>query len=401
MEIPIIKNIDVENKKVLVRVDFNVPLNDDGDITEDERIKATIPTITFLLKKNAKIILMSHLGRPNGQIIEKLKMDKIAKKLSELLDKEVIKLDDCIGEKVKEKIDEMKNKDIVLLENLRFHAEEENNDEKFAKELASLGDIYVNDAFANSHRNHASMTTITKFLPSYIGFLVEKELEVLTKIMQNPEKPFIVIIGGAKPDKIEIIKNLLKIVDKIIVGGILANTFLKAEGINIGKSKFDEGSLETAKKILEKFNNKIILPIDAFVADNIEEGTNSRIVDVKKVPNDVIIGDIGAESIRLYKSILKEAKTIVWGGPIGAFEFEKFAEGTNEIALFLSGLKAKVIIGGGDSAAAIKKLGLEDSVNYISTGGGAFLQFLNGKDYFVYEFLYFLYVFFLFYLFVC
>jgi len=380
MEIPIIKNIDVENKKVLVRVDFNVPLNDDGDITEDERIKATIPTITFLLKKNAKIILMSHLGRPNGQIIEKLKMDKIAKKLSELLDKEVIKLDDCIGEKVKEKIDEMKNKDIVLLENLRFHAEEENNDEKFAKELASLGDIYVNDAFANSHRNHASMTTITKFLPSYIGFLVEKELEVLTKIMQNPEKPFIVIIGGAKPDKIEIIKNLLKIVDKIIVGGILANTFLKAEGINIGKSKFDEGSLETAKKILEKFNNKIILPIDAFVADNIEEGTNSRIVDVKKVPNDVIIGDIGAESIRLYKSILKEAKTIVWGGPIGAFEFEKFAEGTNEIALFLSGLKAKVIIGGGDSAAAIKKLGLEDSVNYISTGGGAFLQFLNGKE---------------------
>ena len=380
MEILKIKNIDVKNKKVLVRVDFNVPLNDDGDITEDERITAVIPTITFLLEENAKIILMSHLGRPEGQIVEKLKMDKVAKKLSELLDKEVIKLDDCIGEKVKEKINEMKNKDIILLENLRFHPEEEKNDEKFAKELASLGDVYVNDAFANSHRNHASMTTITKFLPSCAGLLFEKEINVLSAVIEKPERPFVAIIGGAKPDKIGVIKNLLKIVDKLIIGGVLANTFLKAKRVNIGKSKFDEESLKTAKELLEKFNDKIILPIDAFVADNIEKGTNSRIVDVKKVPDNAIIGDIGAESISLYKSILKEAKTIVWGGPIGAFEFEKFAEGTNEIALFLSGLKAEVIIGGGDSAAAIKKLGLESEVNYISTGGGAFLQFLSGKQ---------------------
>lgn len=373
------KNFDFENKKVLVRVDFNVPL-DDGDITEDERIIAAMPTITFLLEKNAKIILMSHLGRPGGQVIEKLKMDKVAKKLSELLDKEVIKLDDCIGQDVKEKINEMKSKEIILLENLRFHAEEENNDEKFAKELASLADVYVNNAFANCHRNHASMTTITKFLPSCTGFLVEEEIMILTKIMQNPEKPFVVIIGGAKPDKINVIKNLLKIADKIIIGGVLANTFLKAMDANIGKSKFDPESVDDAKSLLLQSGGKIILPIDLFVAKSIEKGENSRVVKINKITDECMIGDIGPDTIALYKKTLKDAKTIVWSGPIGAFEFEKFAEGTNEIALFLSGLNARVIIGGGDSAAAIKKLGLEDKVNYISTGGGAFLQFLSGKE---------------------
>ena len=373
------KNFDFENKKVLVRVDFNVPL-DDGDITEDERIIAAMPTITFLLEKNAKVILMSHLGRPGGQVIEKLKMDKVAKKLSELLDKEVIKLDDCIGQDVKEKINEMKSKEIILLENLRFHAEEENNDEKFAKELASLADVYVNNAFANCHRNHASMTTITKFLPSCTGFLVEEEIMILTKIMQNPEKPFVVIIGGAKPDKINVIKNLLKIADKIIIGGVLANTFLKAMDANIGKSKFDPESVDDAKSLLLQSGGKIILPIDLFVAKSIEKGENSRVVKINKTTDECMIGDIGPDSIALYKKTLKDARTIVWSGPIGAFEFEKFAEGTNEIALFLSGLNARVIIGGGDSAAAIKKLGLEDKVNYISTGGGAFLQFLSGKE---------------------
>jgi len=373
------KNFDFENKKVLVRVDFNVPL-DDGDITEDERIIAAMPTITFLLEKNAKIILMSHLGRPGGQVIEKLKMDKVAKKLSELLNKEVIKLDDCIGQDVKEKINEMKSKEIILLENLRFHAEEENNDEKFAKELASLADVYVNNAFANCHRNHASMTTITKFLPSCTGFLVEEEIMILTKIMQNPEKPFVVIIGGAKPDKINVIKNLLKIADKIIIGGVLANTFLKAMDANIGKSKFDPESVDDAKSLLLQSGGKIILPIDLFVANSLERGENSRVVKINKTTDECMIGDIGPDTIALYKKTLKDAKTIVWSGPIGAFEFEKFAEGTNEIALFLSGLNARVIIGGGDSAAAIKKLGLEDKVNYISTGGGAFLQFLSGKE---------------------
>ncbi|MBU4493379.1 MAG: phosphoglycerate kinase [Nanoarchaeota archaeon] len=373
------KDFDFENKKVLVRVDFNVPL-DDGDITEDERIIAAIPTITFLLEKNAKVILMSHLGRPKGQIVEKLKMNKVAKKLSDLLDKEVIKLDDCIGQEVKEKINEMKSKEIILLENLRFHAEEENNDEEFAKELASLADVYVNNAFANCHRDHASMTTITKFLPFCTGFLVEEEMMILTKIMQNPEKPFVAIIGGAKPDKIDVIKNLLKIADKIIIGGVLANTFIKAMDANIGKSKFDPESVGDAKSLLLQSGGKIILPVDAFVADSIEKGENSRIAKIEKITDECMIGDIGPDSIALYKKTLKDARTIVWSGPLGAFEFEKFEGGTHEIALFLSGLNAKVFVGGGESGAALKKLGLEDSVSYISTGGGAFLQFLSGKE---------------------
>ena len=373
------KDFDFKNKKVLVRVDFNVPLNDDGDITEDERIMAAMPTITFLLEKNAKVILMSHLGRPEGQVIEKLKMDKVAKKLSELLDKEIIKLDGCIGQEVKEKINEMKNKDIILLENLRFHSEEENNDEEFAKKLASLADVYVNDAFSNSHRNHASMTTITKFLPSCAGLLLEKEVRVLSSVMKNPEKPFIAIIGGAKPDKIEVIRNLLGFVDKIMIGGVLANTFLKAMGTNIGKSKFDPESVNDAKSLLLQSGGKIILPIDLFVAKSIEKGENSRVVKINKITDECMIGDIGPDTIALYKKTLKDSKTVVWSGPLGAFEFEKFSEGTNEIALFLSGLKAKVIIGGGDSVVVIKQLGLEGEITYISTGGGAFLQFLSGK----------------------
>ncbi len=378
--IPTMKDFDFEGKKVLVRVDFNVPLDDEGNITEDERIIAAIPTITFLLEKNAKIILMSHLGRPKGQVVEKLKMNKIAKKLSDLLDKEVIKLDDCIGQDVREKVNEMKNKDVILLENLRFHAEEENNDEKFAKELASLADVYVNDAFANSHRDHASMTTITKFLPSYAGFLVEKEITILTKIMQNPEKPFVAIIGGAKPDKINVIKNLLRFVDKIIIGGVLANTFLKAMGANIGNSKFDPESVNDAKILLVQSKGKIVLPVDAFVANSIEKGENSRIVKIEGITDECMIGDIGPDTIALYKKELKEAKTVIWGGPLGAFEYEKFEGGTHETALFLSELNAKVFVGGGELGVAIKQLGLENKVNYISTGGGAFLQFLSGKE---------------------
>ena len=377
--IPIIKDLDFEGKKVLVRVDFNVPLDEDGNVKDDERIVSALPTIKFLLKKNAKIILMSHLGRPKGEVIEKLKMDEVAKKLSELVDKEVIKLDDCIGEQVKERINAMKNQEIVMLENLRFHEEEEKNDEKFAKGLASPADVYVNDAFSNSHRNHASMTAITRFLPSYAGFLFEREMTVLTRIIHNPKKPFIVIIGGAKPDKIDVIRYLLKVADKIIIGGVLANTFLKAMGANIGKSKFDSESLNDAKILLAQSKGKIVLPIDAFVAKSIEKGENSRIAKIDKITDDCMIGDIGPETIALYKKTLKHTNTVVWSGPLGAFEYEKFEGGTHEIALFLSGLKTKVIIGGGDSAATIKQLGLESDITYTSTAGGAFLQFLSGK----------------------
>ncbi len=377
--IPIIKDLDFEGKKVLVRVDFNVPLDEDGNVKDDERIVSALPTIKFLLKKNAKIILMSHLGRPKGEVIEKLKMDEVAKKLSELVDKEVIKLDDCIGEQIKEKINTMKNQEIIMLENLRFHEEEEKNDEKFAKGLASLAEVYIDDAFANSHRNHASMTTITKFLPSYAGFLFEREIMVLTRIIHNPKKPFIVIIGGAKPDKIDVIRNLLNIADNIIIGGVLANTFLKAMGANIGKSKFDPESMNDAKILLAQSKGKIVLPIDAFVAKSIEKGENSRIAKIDKITDDCMIGDIGPDTIALYKKTLKHANTVVWSGPLGAFEYEKFEGGTHEIALFLSGLKTNVIIGGGDSAAAINQLGLESDVTYTSTAGGAFLQFLSGK----------------------
>ncbi len=377
--IPVIQNFDFENKKVLVRVDFNVPLDEDGNVKDDERIVSALPTIKFLLKKNAKIILMSHLGRPKGEVIEKLKMDEVAKKLSELVDKDVIKLDDCVGEQVKERINAMKDQEIIMLENLRFHEEEEKNDEKFAKGLASLAEVYIDDAFANSHRNHASMTTITRFLPSYAGFLFEREMTVLTRVIYNPKKPFIVIIGGAKPDKIDVIRNLLNIADKIIIGGVLANTFLKAMGANIGNSKFDPESMNDAKILLAQSKGKIVLPIDAFVAKSIEKGENSRIAKIDKITDECMIGDIGPDTITLYKKILKDANTVVWSGPLGAFEYEKFEGGTHEIALFLSGLKTNVIIGGGDSAAAINQLGLKSDVTYTSTAGGAFLQFLSGK----------------------
>ncbi len=375
-----IKEIDVNEKKVLVRVDFNVPIDDKGNILDEERIVSSLQTINYLIENNAKVILMSHLGRPNGQVIEKLKMDKVAKSLGDLLDKDVIKIDDCIGEQVKERIEQMEEKDVALLENLRFYEEEENNDEGFAEELASLADIYVNDAFANSHRNHASMTGITKFLPSCAGFLVEKEMTILSKIMQNPEKPFVAIIGGAKADKIAVIRNLLNIADKIIVGGILANTFLKAKGANIGISKFDAESVNAAKELLSHAEGSIILPVDVFAAKSIEKGENSKIVKIEKMNDDLMIGDIGPDTIALYKKEIKDAKTVVWGGPLGAFEYEKFEGGTHEIALFLSDLKAKVFIGGGESGTAMKKFGIENKVNFISTGGGAFLQFLSGKE---------------------
>ncbi len=380
MAIKTIRGLDLTGKKVLLRTDFNVPLDEEGYVKENERIRAVLPTILFLIEKNAKIIIASHLGRPKGEVIERLKMGKVAKELGSLLDRDVLKADDCIGEEVKKKIDEMKNKDVMMLENLRFHEGEENADEIFAKNLASVADIYVNDAFANSHRDHASMTRITKYMPGYAGLLLEKEVKILSGLMNCPEKPFAAIIGGAKPEKINVIENLLKTADKIIIGGVLANTFLKASGISIGKSLFDKETVDDAHMILEKNSEKIVLPVDAFVADSLEKGTNSKIVKISSIPPESMIGDIGPETISLYKKVLKEAKTIVWGGPIGAFEFEKFSEGTNEIAMFLSGLEARVIVGGGDSGAAIKQLGIEKDISFMSTGGGAFLDFLSGKE---------------------
>src|SRR3989344_4060703 len=340
-----LNDLDVKGKRVLVRVDFNVPLDKKTNgITDDKRIRETLPTIKFLLERNAKVILCSHLGRPDGKIVDSLRMDKVAAKLQQLLDKKVKKLGDCAGDFVKEEISKMNGGDVVVLENLRFHPEEEADDENFSRQLADLAELYVNDAFGTCHRAHASTYGVTKHLKSAAGFLVEKELNVMGKAMENPDKPFIGILGGAKiSDKIKIIENLLLKVDKLLLGGAMIFTFYKAQGKNIGASKFDEVGVELAKKLLQ--NPKIILPTDVVVADKFDANAEAKIVDVDSMPDAWLGLDIGPETIKNYKQILSTAKTIVWNGPMGVFEFEKFAAGTKEIAEFMTTIKAVTIIG--------------------------------------------------------
>ncbi|RMF54351.1 phosphoglycerate kinase [Candidatus Woesearchaeota archaeon] len=373
-----LKDFDFSHKKVLLRAGFDVPFNDDGTIADDKRIRASLPTIKYLLDKNACVIIISHNGRPKGKFVEKLSMTKVGERLEELLGRKVKKLDDCIGAEVKRAVDMMRPGDIILLENLRFHKEEEENDENFARELASYADVYVNDAFSNCHRDHASMTGIPKFIPGCVGLLVEKEIRMLS--LENPRKPFVAIIGGAKADKISVIRNLLKKVDKLIIGGVLANTFLKAEGFDVQSSKCDRESFDVAKEILSEHKDKIVLPTDCVVADEFDEEAKSRNVGVDSIPEGWMILDIGEKTIEEYKKTLETAKTVVWGGPIGVFEWDKFANGTREIAEFIAKLSATTIIGGGDSAAAIRKYGLEDKVDHVSTGGGASLQLLAGNE---------------------
>ncbi|MDP6648101.1 MAG: phosphoglycerate kinase, partial [Candidatus Woesearchaeota archaeon] len=346
-----LNDLNVEGKRVLVRAGFDIPLDEGGNIVDDKRIKAVISTMEYLLEKNSKIIVISHNGRPKGKIIAKLKMDKVAKRLGELLNTEVKKLDDCIGEEVKQFVGNMKPKDVVVLENLRFNEAEKEKDEskrlEFSKQLSDLGDIYVNEAFPNCHRNHASMTGIPKFLPSYVGFAVENEIKHMNKLL-NPEKPFAAIIGGAKADKIGVIRSLLPKVDFLILGGVLADTFLKAKGTDIKASKFDEESLQYAGEFIG--NKKLMLPADAVIADKFEKDAESKEVDFNEIPDGWMIMDIGSKTINTYKEKLKDAKTIVWAGPLGVFEFDKFANGTKQIAEFISSLNAATIIGGGDSA---------------------------------------------------
>ena len=378
MDFLTIKDLDLANKRILVRVDFNVPL-DNGKITNDKRIKASLPTIKYLLGKNCKVILMSHLGKPQklikkGKTLEevkaKLTLKPVASRLSELLGKEVTFLEDCITD--------IPNKPLILLENLRFHKEEKKNDENFAKKLASYADFYINDAFGTCHRAHASVDTITKFLPSAAGFLVEKEIDNLTPII-NPKKPFTVIIGGAKEDKIEVIKSLINKVDYLIISGILSNTFLKAQGTDIEHSKFSSESIDFAKNIISKYEKKILLPLDVVVADKFDKNANSKVVSVDNIPHDWMTMDIGPKTIKLYKKKLKKSKTIFWAGPVGVFEFDKFANGTRAIAEFISNLDATTVIGGGDSASAVEKYNLQDKMTFVSTGGGASLAFVEGK----------------------
>jgi len=377
-----VKDLDLKGKKVLIRVDFNVPLDDHQNITDDRRIRAALPTIQYVLKQSpAKVILMSHLGRPKGQVVDSLKLAPVSKRLAELLGEGVFQAEDCVGEPVKAAI-KASTQRVVLLQNLRFHKAETANDPEFAKQLASLADIYVNDAFGAAHRAHASTEGVAKFLPAAAGFLLEKEINYLGKAIENPERPFVVIMGGAKvSDKILLIENLLSKADTIIIGGGMAYTFLKAQGKPIGKSICEQDKLEIAAGLLkkaEKAGVEIALTEDFLIVEDFGKPETVKIVD--EIPDGWESLDIGPKTRKRFKDILSKAKTVVWNGPVGVFEVDAYAEGTKDIARHLASLKGvTTIVGGGDSAAAVAKFGVEDKMSHISTGGGASLEMLEGK----------------------
>ena len=379
-----IEDIDVNGKRVLVRCDFNVPQDEEGNITDDRRIIAALPTIKYLMEHNAKVILCSHLGRPKGEFNMKYSLKPIAKRLSELLGKEVHMADDVIGDSAKSLAASLKEGDVMLLENVRFHKEEEANDMAFSKALAELADVYVNDAFGTAHRAHASTEGVAKYLPAVCGYLIQKEINVMGKALNNPVRPFVAILGGKKvSDKINVITNLIDKVDELLIGGGMAYTFFKAKGYEIGKSICEDDKVELAKELMEKAAHKgvkLLLPIDNVVATEFSNDAESKVVASNEIPADWEGVDIGPETVKLYGDALKNAKTVIWNGPMGVFEFDKFAVGTNEIAKILGGLDAITIIGGGDSAAAIEKGGFADKMTHISTGGGASLEFLEGKE---------------------
>ena len=383
-----VKDLDVKGKKVLVRVDFNVPLSKEekGKIADDARIKAAIPTIDYLSENGAKVILMSHLGRPKGEANPEFSLKPVADYLAnEYNDKfTFIPSDEVVDEKVKEEVDKLQDGQIALLENTRFRKEETKNGEDFAKELASLADLYVNDAFGTSHRAHASNVGVASILPSAVGFLIEKEIEVMGKALEDPDHPFVSILGGAKvSDKIGVIENLITKVDTILIGGGMAYTFLKAQGIEIGKSLLEEDKMDLSLELIEKAKAngvEILLPVDVVIADKIEAGVDTEIVDINNIPEDKEALDIGPKTAEIFAEKIKNAKTVVWNGPMGVFEIKEFSNGTNEVAKALSDSDAVTIVGGGDSALAIEMAGLKDKITHVSTGGGASLEFLEGKD---------------------
>lgn len=383
-----VKDLDVKGKKVLVRVDFNVPLSKEekGKIADDARIKAAIPTINYLSENGAKVILMSHLGRPKGEANPEFSLKPVADYLAnEYKDKfTFIPSDLVVDEKVKEEVNKLADGQIALLENTRFRKEETKNGEDFAKELASLADLYVNDAFGTSHRAHASNVGVASILPSAVGFLIEKEIEVMGKALEAPDHPFVSILGGAKvSDKIGVIENLITKVDTILIGGGMAYTFLKAMGKEIGKSLLEEDKMDLSLELIEKAKAngvEILLPVDVVIADKIEAGVATEIVDIDNIPVDKEALDIGPKTAKLFADKIKEAKTVVWNGPMGVFEIKEFSNGTNEVAKALAESDAVTIVGGGDSALAIEMAGLKDKITHVSTGGGASLEFLEGKD---------------------
>lgn len=375
-----VKDIDLKGKRVLMRVDFNVPM-DKGVVTDDKRILASLPTIQYVLEQNASLILMSHLGRPKGTGFEPdLSLKPAADALSKLLNKPVKMGSNCIGSEIELMANGLKPGEVLILENVRFHKQEEKNDPEFAKKLASLGEVYVNDAFGSAHRAHASTEGVAKYLPAVSGFLMELEIEYLGRATQNPDRPYVAILGGAKiSDKIAVIENLLTKCDTLIVGGGMANTFLAAKGYDMAESLVETNSIDTAKSILTKSGDRILLPVDGVVVSKTDTQTPTKVVDVEKIPAGWSLMDIGPKSVDKFIQVLKNAKLIVWNGPLGVFEDPRFSEGTFAIARLLATLDAVTVIGGGDSASAVKKAGVAKQMTHVSTGGGASLEFLEGK----------------------
>ena len=381
-----IDDLHIENKRVLIRVDFNVPLNDNLEVTNDARIKAALPTIKKVIESNGKVILMSHLGRPKGKIIDSMRMKPVAERLSELIEKEVKYVDDCIGDKVEQTVEGLLVGEILLLENLRFYDEETKNDAEFAKKLSKLGDVYINDAFGTAHRAHASTEGVTKYFDlCAAGYLIQKELKYLGNAIENPQRPFVAILGGAKiSGKIDVIENLLDKVDALLIGGGMTYTFLKAKNIEIGNSLLEKDKLDLALKTLEKISEKAVdfnLPVDHIIATEVSESAEMKTTDNEIVPSGWAGVDIGPKTIKKFDDILKTARTVVWNGPMGVFEIEKFSNGTLSIANMLANITDKgaiTVVGGGDSVAALAKAKKIDKVSHVSTGGGASLEFLGG-----------------------
>ena len=375
---------DVSVKRVLVRADFNVPLNDAGEITDDTRIRAALPTIQDLTGKGAKVILCSHFGRPKGKVVESMRLTPVANRLSELLGQAVVKCDDCVGPDVAAAVSGLQNGQVALLENVRFHAGEEANDPEFAEQLASNADMYVNDAFGTAHRAHASTEGVTKYLsPSVAGYLIEKELEYLQAAIENPQRPLAAIIGGSKvSSKIGVIETLLDKVDKLLIGGGMIFTFYKARGLSVGKSLVEEDKLELAKTLEAKAKEKgveLLLPTDVVVADNFAPDANAQTVSVESIPDGWMGLDIGPNAVKVFQDALKQCKSVIWNGPMGVFEMDRFRAGTEAIGRALAECEGTTVVGGGDSVAAIHLLGLQDAVDHVSTGGGASLELLEGK----------------------
>ncbi|MGP4073207.1 phosphoglycerate kinase [Piscibacillus sp. B03] len=377
-----VKDMDLKGKRVLCRVDFNVPLSK-GEISDDTRIRAALPTIQYLVEQGARVVLMSHLGRPGGEVVDELRLDPVAQHLSNLLEQPVLKADEVYSQEVVNEVNSLDNGQVLLLENVRFHPGEKKNDAELAEQLASLGDVYVNDAFGAAHRAHASTEGVAHHLPAVSGFLLEKEIEVLGQALENPERPFTAIIGGAKvKDKIGVIDHLLDKVDHLLIGGGLSYTFIKALGHEIGKSLLEEDKIDLAKEFMQKAKDKGVslhLPVDAVVADEFSREANTKVVSIEEIPADWEALDVGPETVNKFSDIVKDSKLVIWNGPMGVFEYEAFANGTKGVAEALAETEGYTVIGGGDSASAVEKFGYAEKMDHISTGGGASLEFMEGK----------------------